>query len=508
MTVRILTGDCRHVLPQLPAASVHCIVTSPPYWGARDYGVPPDVWGGAADCAHEWEMQTYYLQRHSDDGNGGNLRGSRHNQRESRMGAATAELCRHCGAWRGVLGMEPLHDCGSWAWGGEPCNICYVCHMRRIFAELWRVLRDDGTCWINLGDTFYGGKGKSSQAWSTAHQDRNTLQKAQHQIKGMGETRPQDAPNSALKPKDLAGIPWRVALALQADGYYLRMDNVWGKDNPMPESARDRPTKAHEYVFLLSKKPYYFCDMLAIREPQAESTGPRALRGVSSNHKNINGAPGQTPHSMSRPRENARNAGGGFSRKTHEGRGQTTSHGEPSKRKDTGWRNRRSVWRIAVGGYKGNHYAVFPPALPEICIRAGASERGCCPKCKAPWKRIVERSVMRVRPGPSRAARSQNGQLRTQVNGTMIEPPLAETIGWQPSCQCNAGSPIPCTVLDPFGGAGTTGLVADRLGRDAILIELNEEYAEDARRRIAEDAGMFAAVDIKTAAEIEQGSLF
>lgn len=410
MTVRILTGDCRRVLPKLPAASVHCIVTSPPYWGARDYGVPPDVWGGAADCAHEWEMQTYYLQRHSDDGNGGNLRGSRQNQRESRMGAATAELCRHCGAWRGVLGMEPLHDCGSWAWGGEPCNTCYVCHMRRIFAELWRVLRDDGTLWLNLGDKFYHGKSKSC---------------------------------GALKKKDTAGIPWRTALALQADGWYLQIENIWFKDNPMPESVRDRPTKAHEQVFLLSKKSRYFCDMLAIAEPSVYPT-----------------------------------------------------------------RNRRSVWRIAVGGYSGNHYATFPPDLPELCIKAGTSERGCCPKCGSPWKRIVQRTSMQVRPGPSRAARSQNGQLRTQVNGTMTKPPLAETVGWQPSCKCDAGSPIPCTVLDPFGGAGTTGLVADRLGRDAILIELNEEYATEARRRIAEDAGMFADVDIKTAVEIVQGSLF
>lgn len=441
MTVQILTGDCRHILPQLPAASVHCIVTSPPYWGARDYGVPADVWGGAVDCAHEWAVQTYYLQRHSDDGNGGNLSGSRHNQRESRMGAATAELCRHCGAWRGVLGMEPLHDCGSWAWGGEPCNICYVCHMRRIFAELWRVLRGDGTLWLNLGDKFYHGKSKSC---------------------------------GALKKKDTAGIPWRTALALQADGWYLQIDNIWFKDNPMPESIRDRPTKAHEFVFLLSKKPRYFCDMLAIAEPSVHPNDNRKARAKTT-HKRMptEMVAGIRPGSATYPT-----------------------------------RNRRSVWRIAVGGYKGNHYATFPPALPELCIKAGASEYGCCPKCAAPWKRIVQRTSMQVRPGPSRVARSQNGQLRTQVNGTMTEPPLAETVGWQPSCQCNAGSPVPCTVLDPFGGAGTTGLVADRLGRDAILIELNEEYATEARRRIAEDAGMFAAVDVKTAAEIVQGSLF
>ena len=468
MTVQILTGDCRHVLPQLPAASVHCIVTSPPYWGARDYGVPPDVWGGAVDCAHEWEMQTYYLQRHSDDGNGGNLRGSRQNQRESRMGAATAELCRHCGAWRGVLGMEPLHDCGSWAWGGEPCNICYVCHMRRIFAESWRVLRDDGTLWANIGDTFAGG---NRGVMADGTQVGGVTQESNAgSLRGLGKS----GTPGALKRKDLAGIPWRTALALQADGWYLRIDNVWWKDNPMPESVTDRPTKAHEYVFLLGKSPHYFCDMLAIAEPSVHPNDNRKARAKTT-HKRMptEMVAGIRPGSATYPT-----------------------------------RNRRSVWRIAVGGYSGNHYATFPPDLPELCIKAGTSERGCCPKCAAPWKRIVQRTSMQVQPGPSRVARSQNGQLRTQVNGTMTEPPLAETVGWQPSCQCNAGSPIPCTVLDPFGGAGTTGLVADRLGRDAILIELNEEYATEARRRIAEDAGMFADVDIKTAVEIVQGSLF
>lgn len=496
MTVRILTGDCRHVLAQLPANSIHCVVTSPPYWGLRDYQIPPDVWGGDAACEHEWITREYYLQRHSDGGDAGNLRGSRRNQTATRMGRQAEGTCRHCGGWRGVLGLEPLHDCGAWAWGGGPCNVCYVCHMRVVFAEVWRVLRDDGTLWLNLGDSYYGGKGRSSQAWSTKHQDRETLQKAHHQITDKGETRPQDLPIDGLKPKDLAGIPWRVALALQADGWYLRMDMIWHKLNPMPESVTDRPTKAHEYIFILAKSRHYFYDALAISEPAQEWTG-QAARFERDGKGSDFVIPGQgyAQHRPNRPKR--KNDGTGYG-----GDGSKIRHhvGNSLNRPD-GRRNRRSVLTTATKSYKEAHFAVFPPALPKLCIQASTSEYGCCRQCGAGWERTVERTPMVVRPGPSRQARSQNGQMRTQINGTMTSPPTAEHTGWQPTCRCDAGTPIPCTVLDPFGGSGTTGLVADRLGRDAILIELNEEYAEMARRRIAADAGMFANVSTEAATD-------
>ena len=275
MTVTVLEGDSRTVLATLPEASVQCCVTSPPYFGLRDYG---------------------------------------HN---------------------GQIGLEATTD-------------DYVAEMVALFREVRRVLKDDGTLWLNLGDSYAGsGKGPSQSLSAEARDMTHTMHTA-------------FVPDG-LKPKDLIGIPWRVAFALQADGWYLRSDIIWHKPNPMPESVTDRPTKAHEYVFLLTKSARYYYDAAAIAEPSIDDT-----------------------------------------------------------------RNARTVWSITTQPYKGAHFATMPPELARRCILAG----------------------------------SKTGD----------------------------------TVLDPFGGAGTTGLVADRLGRDAVLVELNPTYAALARHRIHDDAPMFAEV--------------
>jgi DNA modification methylase len=302
---------------QIPLASgsVHCVVTSPPYWSLRDYGVA------------------------------------------------------------GQLGLEPLHDCLGWA-TGHNCGACYVCVMRQVFAEVWRVLRDDGTCWLNLGDSYYGGKGQSSQAWSTEHQDRDTLQKAQHQITGLGQTRPNDAPIDGLKPKDLVGIPWRVALALQADGWYLRSDCIWAKPNPMPESVTDRPTKAHEYLFLLSKSQRYYYDADAVRENITQSTLARLSQDIDNQTGSARGNGGaKTNGNMKAVASKAYS----FARDVNEEPppGQRSQHREG--REDvrySGNRNRRTVWNVATAPYSGAHFATYPPALVEPCIKAGCPAGG------------------------------------------------------------------------------------------------------------------------------------
>lgn len=267
MTVTILTGDCRDVLKTLPDASVHCCVTSPPYFGLRDYNVATQI------------------------------------------------------------GMEPQ--------AGE-----YISTMVEVFREVRRALRDDGTLWLNLGDS-YGSR------------------------------------------KQLLGIPWRVALALQADGWYLRQDIIWSKPNVMPESVRDRCVKSHEYIFLLTKSERYFFDHLSIKE-ESTATKPRTrekLNGESAVDTKVRG------------------------------------HGTHCGTSADGKRNKRSVWDVNTKSFKGAHFAVFPQALIEPCVKAG----------------------------------------------------------------CPAGG----VVLDPFGGAGTTGLVAERLGRNATLIEINPEYSEMSRTRIS-----------------------
>ena len=367
---RLLIGDSRELLRTLPDESVHCCVTSPPYFGLRDYGVD------------------------------------------------------------GQMGLEPTPD-------------EFVQGMVELFREVRRVLRSDGTLWLNLGDSYATG---------------TTAARKQSTNPGVGANRP-EAQNSVprigtpdgLKTKDLIGIPWRVALALQADGWWLRQDIIWAKPNPMPESVRDRCTKSHEYIFMLSKSPRYFFDSEAVKEPLAESSIGRLKQNVAA-------------------QKGTTRANGGA--KTN---GNFKAAGDLA----SGKRNRRSVWTVTTKPFKEAHFATYPPDLVEPCIEAGTSEKGVCSACGSPWKRQVERKAMVL----DRSERTHS-KGRTRSSGTMVEPPQSKTVGFAPQCDCVAPT-TPATVLDPFFGAGTTGLVAERLGRNWIGCELNPEYAAIAERRIA-----------------------
>jgi len=308
----ILPGDCRTVLPTLPAESVQCIVTSPPYWNLRDYGVD------------------------------------------------------------GQLGLEATPD-------------EYVAGMVRVFSEVRRVLCDEGVLWLNLGDGYAQSGGYGAQGASGQMATRTACQPG-----GARERRNSGRPPMGLKPKDLIGMPWRVAFALQADGWFLRADVIWAKPNPMPESVTDRPTKAHEYVFLLTKSARYFYDADAVREPDAGGASGNKARRVA------NGEAGRRP---------ADHLGSAVPWESN-GKG----------------RNLRSVWTIPTQPMPDAHFATFPEALAQRCILAG--------------------------------------------------------------------SRIGDTVLDPFAGTGTVGMVAERHGRPSILIELNPEYVDLAQRRTAQ-AGLF-----------------
>jgi DNA modification methylase len=282
--------------------------------------------------------------------------------------------------------------------GLEQTPDAFVAELVAVFREVKRVLRDDGTLWLNLGDSYARQGGKESNQprhWDGRESDPGAMHSTRH-VDNLG---------GGLKPKDLIGIPWRVAFALQADGWYLRQDIIWHKPNPMPESVKDRCTKAHEYIFLLTKSDRYFYDAEAVAE---DSTG--GTKGAAASFKREDskrGAVGIAPNSPM---------------PTHRPDRDDTQYDGPT-------RNRRSVWTVATKPYSGAHFATFPPDLIEPCILAG----------------------------------SKAGDV----------------------------------VLDPFGGAGTTGLVADRLGRDAILCELNPEYAKMAGERIAGENPMFTQVSVE-----------
>ena len=329
MMHRILNGDVRAGLRSLPPASVQCVVTSPPYWGQRDYEVD------------------------------------------------------------GQIGLESSSD-------------DHIADLVDVFREVRRVLRDDGTLWLNYGEGYYSSPSKTDGG----------------------------------KTKDLMGIPWRLALALRADGWYLRSDVVWSKPNPTPEPVRDRPTKGHEYLFLLSKSPTYYYDLRRDRS-------------------------------------------------------------------DTDL-YRLTVWTIPTNGSAPAtgvlHFASFPPRLVKGCILAGTSDKGACPSCGAPWVREFEREYS----GDLRDAGYDGEPLvrgRTGKVSKFGKVTRETTTAWIPSCKCAGAEnmdPVPCVVLDPFVGSGTTTLIARELGRSSIGIELNPEYVEHivSRLRVNEqlDSGLCSYV--------------
>jgi DNA modification methylase len=371
---RIIEGDCRDVLVTLPAASVQCCITSPPYFGLRDYGTA--AWdGGDPDCDHMRAYETPRAARETTPGR--NAFGGPSDAAKDAGRARYRDLCRKCGAIRidRQIGLESSLD-------------EYMTAMRGVFAGVWRVLRDDGTLWLNMGDAYandgkWGGHtgGKHVAALHCSPIGRNKKY-------------------TGFKPKDLMGLPWRVAFALQEEGWYLRSDIVWHKPNPMPESVTDRPTRSHEFIFLLTKNSSYFYDGDAIREPYSEASI------------------GRYEYEMQGTAPNALQPGGNVQRRTDEIR---------RLGPNPLGRNRRDVWSVATHSFKEAHFATFPPDLIVPCVLAG----------------------------------------------------------------CPAGG----TILDPFAGAGTTGLVAARHDRNFIGIELNPAYAAMARERIAGDAPLLQGTE-------------
>ena len=377
----LLLGDANTRLKELPAGSVQTCVTSPPYWGLRDYGVD--------------------------------------NQ----------------------LGLEATPE-------------EYVTNLVSVFREVRRVLRDDGTVWLNLGDS-YAGSGKGQMKDGSHASTSGSLQRTSKGTLSGGL--PVDY--KGLKPKDLVGAPWMVAFALRADGWYLRSDIVWSKPNPMPESVTDRPTKSHEYIFLLSKSARYYYDADAIKEASME-LGATKIRFGGNKYGDSDDVKHQTKSG--------------------------------NRYTDAGTRNARSVWTFTTQPYPDAHFATFPEALPERCIKAGTSEKGVCPDCGLGWMRIVDKPKppewafdkarisedMLVKASPL----GRSGKASGQKMQNWLNKNPAVTTGWQPQCNCGS-EPAPAIVLDPFVGSGTTCAVAARLGRASIGIELNPEYLKLAQKR-------------------------
>jgi DNA modification methylase len=434
----ILQGNVIDVLRRLPPESVHCVVTSPPYWGLRDYGIPAVLWGGDASCPHDWERVPPRQRRSPEDVQ--NPRSIQASHRGANVKLPMTRSCPLCGGWFGQLGLEP-----------DPQ--LFVDHIAAVFDEVRRVLRPDGTLWLNLGDTYHTDspvRRSSAEAFSPAWDPSQTRSRG-------GNRRPAVHLGS-LKPKDLVGIPWRVAFELQRRGWWLRADCIWAKKNPMPEPSRDRPVHAHEYVFLLTRSRRYFYDGEAVREPLQASSLRRLKHHL--------------PNPVDNPRYRSKHPDGDFRRFPMLGN------------TDPGGRNLRSVWSLATQPYTGAHFATFPESLPEICIRAGTSQRGACRACGAPWIRHI-----RVEGGgighdwhPIKSLALGRGQgiaAPGMADGTYHRIDL----GFRKHCPCPTRDVVPCVVLDPFVGSGTVLAVARRLGRASVGIDLNPEYVALAKER-------------------------
>jgi len=356
----------------------------------------------------------------------------------------------------------------------------YVKKIVEVFREVKRVLRDDGTLWLNLGDCYANSGGQGDQRIDKTGKSA-----------AVG-VQPKPTSRCGLKPKDMIGIPWRVAFALQADGWYLRSDIIWNKPNPMPESVTDRPTKSHEYIFLLTKNARYFYDQDAIREPASEIKmffrGDEKGRSRylnqdehQSNHEkpkkqDLTGNPTYTGFNERWDKKMARN---GTNIPGHSGN--FKADGTPIC--DGITRNARTVWTITTQARPEAHFATFPDELPRRCIKAGTSDYGCCPKCGAPYQRIVEATGGML--GKSWHPH-ENDEVTGQKapDGGLSKSYRRESKGWQPGCKCDAGEPVPCVVLDPFMGSGTVAVIARELNRSSIGIEINPAYVKIIKKRL------------------------
>jgi DNA modification methylase len=354
--MQLYNGDCLTELRKLPAGSAQCCVTSPPYFGLRDYGT--GTWeGGDAGCDHQQETA------HQKQGQTSQRQGC--SNVEAQRNETFRSVCGKCGATRidDQIGLEQTPD-------------EYVAKMVDVFRAVRRVLRDDGTVWLNLGDSYAAQRSKTAMPAETlaggsggieqdgrGHRGRggdyddNRMDGAPRGATGSGPAH-RDAAAIGLKHKDLCGIPWRVAFALQADGWYLRQDIIWHKPNPMPESVTDRCTKSHEYIFLLAKNQNYYYDADAIKEDAVSDRPDMAMKGIRTGKAYLQQGIAPSNDIVNCNKETI------------------TSAQINTSSVDTSTRNKRSVWTVNTHSFKGAHFATFPPKLIEPCILAGCPVDG------------------------------------------------------------------------------------------------------------------------------------
>lgn len=515
---QIYNGDCRS-MPELPDQSVHCVVTSPPYWSKRKYqGEQELVWGGDPNCGHQWSSQDRWLHR-----------GSTKLPMYQKHGVITEDktcdsFCSLCGAWRGALGLEPTPE-------------LFITHLVEIMREVRRVLRKDGTLWLDIGDS-YNASSSGSGEWTGEKARQGDGEGKKRGMTRVGIKHP------TIKPLDKVGIPEMLALALRADGWFWRSTVIWHKPSCMPESLNGwrwtkhrikvgnkgrgkeawraetgqqdhdnmgnfqndaiyqpcpgcpkclpndglvlhkgswRPTNDYEVILMLTKTGTYYCDKEAvavISHPETWGLDSEGGYGGEAT-KNYELAGAENPSEVKR---------------------------RIALSAEKGTRNLRSVWSFSSeasptfrkNGKKLEHFAAFPEELPKRCILASTSEVGVCAKCGAPWARIVETKAstmnIRIRDAKRGVATAEEGYKASKMelaNYGKEEMGNTQTLGWRATCKCGTNEKVGALVLDPFAGTFTTVAVAKKFGRRGVGYELSSDYCQMGVQRIQQTPSPF-----------------
>lgn len=523
----IICGEALAELKKIPSESIDMTICSPPYWALRDYSTEPIIWDGGKNCDHQWQ-HTVVPPKHSDDGKkGSGLAGSK-TQAQCQRTLTEYDFCRKCGAWKGSLGLEPTFQ-------------LYLKHLCDIFDEVKRVLKREGTCWVNMGDTYSGsGKGSTKDNFGCI-QNKNRALISQF-------TASQVKKGSTLPDKCLVQIPARFAISMCDRGWILRADIIWHKTNSMPESVKDRPNLNYEHIFLFSKSRRYYYEQQF--EPYKTESVERLDRGVSPTNKWIDGPDGQTRHTMNQPRLNRKTRippemaeQMGSPRARYHRKGRRSNDPElgnrnfmPIKMPPIGgvrqtegnvnptysgnrpeWtqhgRNLRSVWKIptspfpidycpkcdviikrseigeglvhkACGTKIIGHFASFPLALLNRPIKAGCPKE-VCKKCGKGRKKIYEKIGEPKYTEEGKPEGKERSKMKWHDSHPNYNPRWwsdFEEVGYS-DCKCGAEF-SPGIILDPFAGTCTTAVVARQLGRDFIMIELNPDYVKMGQHRL------------------------
>lgn len=476
---QVICGAFSAVTRSWPAESVNFVMFSPPYWGLRDYGENVNtVWGGDSGCEHEWGEEQPHGSRGKRGGSGAN-----HKEMAFAGNSSSGQFCSKCGAWYGQLGLEPVYT-------------AYIRHLVEVGREIMRVLRKDGSWYLNLGDT-YAGSWQDYESRSGGQRSKDT---ESFERKGSVKITPPTASVKGISAKCKLLIPYRVALALIDDGWTCRNDITWFKPNAMPSSVKDRLTCHTERVFHLVKSKKYYYDLDAIREPHKvakerfperkvnykHKTGPELVGSSSRTHFQGDEATawdllGKNPGDVVQLSEREQAMREFFKQK---GSGGNPGHGIEGSTLGTTHelgKNPGDFWPITTQPFPDAHFAVYPEALCERPIKSSCPVEACA-KCGMPYHNSSEIVSRYTKREVAHAPRSEP----TKVDSTGWQPPLTTPKKLNKACNCGTNETAAGIVLDPMCGAGTTLVVAKRLGRRWIGIDLNRDYCEMARKRLGQ----------------------